>query len=237
LKASEKFFVLTVFVLVFSSATHALGKQEWHYCLFLGSVTAVIAFLACKKIPEHKEKQRVKKVEKELPLALRFLATQLSVGISFESCLKSVCTGFGELSKDFQEVNFLVESGKSVPEALFHWTEKTKSCFVGQAVMQLTLTYESGKNPEGLKKLADELVEKQLMEAKDYSSQLALASLGFITVSALFPALFQAFVMVGTTFLYSTLTPLQALLIPVLVFPLIDLAVMAGIKLRKPVMA
>ncbi|MCD6414606.1 MAG: type II secretion system F family protein [Candidatus Diapherotrites archaeon] len=176
-----------------------------------------------------------KKLERELPLALRSLATEMATGVPFEQCLAHLSDGFGELSKDIRKMVREISHGKSVPEALYEWGNSKRSKEIKQVAHQLISSYEGREDPYALKKLAMDLVAKRKIELKKYSGKVVMYSVAFIVVSAVFPALFQTFVIVGTAFMDFTITPIQALLIPVVVFPLIDLIMLAMMLARRPV--
>jgi len=171
-------------------------------------------------------------IEKELPLALRWVATQLSMGISFDEAIESLCSGYGELSKGMKDVLVQAEYS-SFPNAITNWACSVDSKDVKRSAMQLVMLYESGGNVNSLKSLADELLENQKVIAREYSGKMAMYALLFIGVSSVFPALFQAFVIVGSNFM-ETVSPLQALLIPVVVFPLVDVGILVWMQYRKP---
>jgi hypothetical protein len=57
----------------------------------------------------------------------------------------------------------------------------------------------------------------------------------FIAVSAIVPALFQSFVIVGSMVLELDFTPLQVLLVTAVFFPLVDIAVLLYIRGKTPV--
>ncbi|MCD4740320.1 type II secretion system F family protein [archaeon] len=174
------------------------------------------------------------KVEKELPLALRTLSTELAINMPFEQSLESLSEGHGELSKDFQKITQRINAGYTVRESLLAWTQDTPSKQVKRVALQLISNYENKEDPLALRKLSEELLSQQKTKMREYTSQLAVYSLLFIAVSAIFPALFQAYVIIGSSFMSQTVTPEQALLIPIIGFPLADIAILAIIKKRKP---
>lgn len=172
--------------------------------------------------------------EKELPLALRALATELSINPSFEESLWSLEKGYGELSEDIKKIHRQTSQGLSIQEAILEWAEKSKSRQVKRAAMQIIFSYENHGNPENLKQLSQELLEKQKNRMQEYSKKIVVYSLVFICVSAVLPALFQAYVIVGTSFMSQTVTPEQAFFIPVIGFPLIDGIVLLAINSKRP---
>ncbi|MBS3059622.1 MAG: hypothetical protein J4224_04325 [Candidatus Diapherotrites archaeon] len=128
------------------------------------------------------------------------------------------------------------EKGASLQEAFIHASERNHSHMFRRALAHLTQVYEQGNRIKGerLRSLAREELARQRAKSKEFSGKLVTYSLMFIALSAIIPALFQAFIVVGSTFMELTLSPLQVLLIPALVFPLIDLAVLQLIRSKTP---
>ncbi|MFA4907635.1 MAG: type II secretion system F family protein, partial [archaeon] len=129
--------------------------------------------------------------------------------------------------------------GSSVQEALFALSERSNSIAFKRSVAHLVGVYEQGGSKksvaESLRRIALEQLQTQRIEAKAFSQKLVVFSLMFIAISAIIPALFQAFIVVGSAFLEVSITPLQALLIPTVLFPSIDLGILIYVKSKTPV--
>jgi len=63
---------------------------------------------------------------------------------------------------------------------------------------------------------------------------MVVYSLMFIAVSAIIPALFQAFIIIGSSFMKLGIDSTQLLLINLAGFPLIDLGILLYIKSQTP---
>lgn len=166
------------------------------------------------------------KIEKELPLALRMISTELSIGIPLDECLKHLCDGFGELSKEFQTLTREIDNGGNFKEVLHKWGYSKHSKDIEMVVNQLISNYENKEDPTSIERLSSELMAKRKLKLKERSRKIVVYSIIFITISAVLPALFQTFVVVGTTFMDFTISPEQAFIIPVIVFPVLDLIVL-----------
>ncbi len=212
----------------------ALSLQLLHPQGWVGAVAlGIVAMIVVRQYPIIKEKARVGALEKELPGALRLAASRMEMGISYETAVLSLAKGDGALAKEFGRVR--KDSGTMpVPEALVAMASRVKSKWVRRACLLLVDCYEKGSSPEHVQKLAEEIDQRQLELAREYSGVLATVSIAFIGVSALFPALFQAYVIVGSRFLSTTVTPFEALAVPAIVFPLLDVMVVAIAKWRRP---
>lgn len=192
-----------------------------------------LGFVAVYKYPSYRKKQIAGQVEKELPFAMRSMATLLSIGLPFEEALRQSCSD-SELARQIRMTLKEVDLGASFPEALNSMVSRVDSKQLQKTVMQLNSIYEKRGDAHALKKLSDEIVGIQRAMLKEYSGKLVVYSLVFIAISAILPALFQAYVIVGSTFMSSTISAEEAFWIPVAGFPIVDIAVLAFIKLKKP---
>jgi len=229
------------------------GAREWaRYCLaagaalFLAAVTlgqpalAPIAgaagFAVVYLYPSYRKRELAGAIERELPLSLRSIATLLSIGLAFEDALRQGCRE-PALAKEIRKALREVELGATVPEALESLAARYESKALEKAMAQLGSIYEKRGDANALRKLSDEVAGEQRAAMQEYSGKLVVCSLVFIAVSAVLPALFQAYAIVGSTFMSSTITAEQALWIPVAAFPIVDVAVLAFIRLKRPFFA
>ena len=209
--------------------------------LALASFTAFFALgLALFRLyPAYAERKRSARLEKQLPFVLMQLSTELALGQPFEQALAGLEKGFGELSQEFKLVSREIDqAGASVQEALLHLSERARSRELRRGLSQVINVYEQGspgRRPgEALRRLARDLLLKQKAEVKEFSGKQVMASLLFISVAAIAPALFMAFVSIGSLFLEVGLTSWQVIAIACLGFPLADLAVIGLIKEKTP---
>jgi pilus assembly protein TadC len=179
------------------------------------------------------KRRRAAAIEAELPSALRAVAAGLDSGVGFEACLASAARDYGAASPEFGRVLSEVENGASMPEALEAMAGRVGSLFAGRAAAALALAYRSGDSA-CLRPLAAEQDAVARARLREYSGKLTVYMLLFIAASAIVPAMFQAFVIVGSSILSMPVTPLAALLIPALAFPAIDAAILAFAYARRP---
>ncbi len=212
----------------------ALSLQLFHEYGWVAAVAlGLLAAAAVRHYPTVKEKARIGALEKELPGALRLAAARMQMGIDYEAAVLSLAKGEGELAKEFRRVRKDSDT-MPVPEALIAMAGRAESKWVRRACLLLVDCYEKGSSPGHVQKLAEEIDQRQLELAREYSGVLATVSIAFIGVSALFPALFQAYVIVGSRFLSATITPIEALAVPAIVFPALDILVVGIARWRRP---
>jgi pilus assembly protein TadC len=211
--------------------------------LFTGITFGLVFFFLIKLFkklqPIIKEKKKIALIEKELPFALLNLSIQLNLSIPIQKAFKSIAeSDFGVLSKEFQKIcREIFYYGVSVEEALIHFSKRINSSDVKRSIVQIIGIERLGRKElagEPLKRIALELLEKQKAKARAFNGKLIVYSLMFTAFSALIPALFQAFILIGSFFLEISFTPFQILLIIVMVFPLTNSLILYLIKNRIP---
>ncbi|MCD6230105.1 MAG: type II secretion system F family protein [Candidatus Diapherotrites archaeon] len=234
--------LVAVLVSLFVSSVVSLWLSIVFFPVVFSLLFFAVYFFGLSFYPNRLKKIRGKKIESELPLLLRTMAIEINVNLPFEKVLENAANpSFGEAGKEMGIVLLDIRvAGASVQSALNGFGERVDSVYLKRCVRHMISVYEQGKPDEGtagepLKAVAQEQLSKQKSEMTEYNGRLVVFSLVFIAVSAIVPALFQAFIIVGSNFLYLSFTPMQALLIPAVVFPLIDLGVLCFIRSKTPV--
>ena len=200
-----------------------------------GSFFAFACILAgLLNYPRFAKKRRAQLIERDLPLALRSAAVDLQFNTPFETVLRSLSSGYGEASVEFKRVSSDIERGRSVADALRAFAERVDGIPAKRVAMQLVFCYEHGFNAEGLRKLADELIERQKLASKEFAAKQSFFGLLFVSASTIVPALFSSFVIVGSSFLSLTFTEADLFAAFVIAFPLVDFALLYYLSLVKP---
>lgn len=216
--------------------------------LFLGDIALSAAaaglfflafFIAALYYPKIRRRQYCESVEASMPFALLNIAVELNLGVSFFAALEHAAGISSSAGREFGiAAGEVRKHGASVQDALRHLSERNQSKIVKRAVVQLVAAFEqggSGANPgEPIKRIAGEILARQRIESKLFSGKLVVFSLLFIAVSAIVPALFQSFSIIGGAVLHWNFTPLQSVLIIAVGFPLIDIAVLLYIRAKTP---
>ena len=191
------------------------------------------SFFSMTKYPEYRKRKRAREIEKHLPNCLRMIGIELNMGLPFETVLGGARDD-SENGKEFSEIARSIDNGLSVQEAFHSFSERVDSNFVKRACGQIIDAYEKGSSGDALKKLAEEQESILRARIKEYNGKMVVYSLLFIAASAVFPAIFQGFVIVGSSFLDIGITALQAFLIPVLLFPVLNLLLFIIVVVGSP---
>lgn len=212
--------------------------------MFLGFFGSIFFFSlnACfwMYYPAALKKRKAELVEKELPFALLNLSVELNADSRLVRAIKSLCAKnknffTKELEKAHSEIT---EGGLSAQRALLNIGERVESESLKRALMKIITIYEQGGEKkarvDSIRSIATQELAIQKAKSKEFSQKLVLYSIMFIVVSAVFPAMFLAFITVGSSFMRIGFLPSHIILIVTLVFPLLDIAALFFIRSRTP---
>ncbi len=225
---------------IFAWLALGLVFGEMFFSFIAGIIFAGIVFALLLYAPVGKARRDSAEIEGEMPLALMSIAAELNMNIPLEKCIENYAkAGSSILSKNlWQVIRESREMGKPLQESLFSLAERSGSLEVKRCIAQLSAALEQGKEGrrgDGVKRIAAEMLSRQKAQSREFSGKLAVFSLLFIAVSSIVPALFQSFIIVGSMVLAMDLSPSQALAATVIVFPAIDIIVLAFIRSKTPV--
>ena len=179
-------------------------------------------------------RNRVKRIEKEMPLILRSFATLINSGLSFEKTIDRISKSNYKSAKDFDEIKKDIDNGESVQEALSKFARKNNSPMISKTISLLISNYINGENVLILKRIADEqssIIQNQL---KEYNEKLLLYSLLIIGVSAVLPAFAQGFLIIGSAFMDLNITSMQAFLLITVGFPMANVVIFWSCLSKRP---
>lgn len=235
----EQFAMVSALLGVIFWLVSGLILEEIFFSFFLGAIFFLLVFAFLLLAEKEKAKKKARQAEAELPLALISIAAELNMNISFEKCLANSSLSGSRLSQEFKRVlREHREKGASLKEALLGFSERSNSLNVKRCVLQLVSALELGrpkKRGQAVKRIALEMLARQKAELKEYNGKLVVFSLVFVVVSAIVPAMFQSFVVVGSMVLSLSFSPEQVFYTIALVFPLVDLAVLLFTRSKSPV--
>jgi len=212
----------------------------WIKNIILSAAIAVIViavvFVVLLNIPIIKHQKRLKVIESELPLLLIKIANEVQFGKSLTKAITQAGSETGEAAKEFALIGADMKKGLSFEKALENLNNRLNSLSIRRMNANLANLQKQGSSDStAIKKLAEELLMKQKIETKEFSGKMVLFALVFIAVSAIVPAMFMSFVLIGSFFMSIKFTPEQILLIGCIGFPAIDFAVLMMIESKTPI--
>ena len=208
-----------------------------------GLIATVLFFFICVSAaivyPKYIARKRASLVEKDLPFVMLGLSLHAKARLTTEKGIEKIAKGsYGIISGEFRKVLEEVRSkGASLQESLLEMSERFDSRALKRSVMQIISSHENGNRKigaAGLKRIGRDELSRQRSESREFSGKISILSLMFIAVSAIVPALFQSFMIVGSTFMRIDFTPLQVIAITTLIIPAIDVGVLLYIRTITP---
>jgi len=198
-------------------------------------IVTLVLFLLLLQIPLAKRKKYAKEIESELPLFLTKLASEIKLGKNFNQAILSAANEESKVSSEFKLIVKDMNKGASFQEALERMNQRIDSKNIKRACSNLSNLHNNGKKDiSGIKKLAQELLLKQRIESKEFSGKMVVYALVFIAISAIVPAMFMSFTLIGSYFMKLSFTPSQIFLISIVLFPLMDASVLFLINSKTP---
>ncbi len=183
--------------------------------------TVVLMFL----VPRQKAQKRGKEISRELPFALRHIATQLSAGIGLYRTIQTVASAdYGVLSEEFARTISEIEEGTDTRDALRHLALRTQSQALRNALMHTIRALRTGGNLSSImNEIANDVAFQLRMRVKEFSEKMNFIGVIFIFMAIVIPV-----------FIAILGGPLMMTLIFLVVMPAMLLWVFYFIKIMQP---
>ena len=195
--------------------------------LLIGLVFGMLIFLLSIMIiflPKLQKGKSSSEASKELPYALRQMATELRAGVGLHESMRSVAlSGYGPLSEEFARTLEGIKYGETTENALLDMSERINSDGLTRAVHQITRTLSSGGDlSKTLNVIAEDVAYEMRMKLKDYAQKLNSFTMIYMFVAILGPVIFMIMLIAAATVSGKAMFPPPVLLILYLFFfPLI----------------
>jgi len=158
--------------------------------------TFIFILVVAKIYPNSKVKGRSDAFGREMPFALRHMATQLSSGSGLLETMRSVSVSdYGVLSEEFKKAILEIERGATIEEAFERMNIRIDSQGLKKASRQIASTLRTGGNlANTLKIIADEVATEMRMKLKDFIQVLNTFSLMYMFITVVAPVLITTLV-------------------------------------------
>jgi len=191
-----------------------------------GGLGFILGYFLTRIIPRIRINKMTLEINKNLPYALRHIATQLKSGIALTEALTSVAqSDYGALSDEMRRVIMDVHRGLSLEEALGRLWERTESEGLKRSIRQINRALRIGGDlSEVLYTLAEDISYEMRMKIRDYAQTLNTYGLIFMFLDAIGPTMALIMVLIMSTMAkqltvsLNTLALVYLLLIPTLLF-------------------
>ncbi|MFH1199584.1 MAG: type II secretion system F family protein [Candidatus Micrarchaeota archaeon] len=139
--------------------------------------------------PSMMANERATRINRELPFALRQLATQIKAGVSFHKALGSIVNShYGALGEEFGKLQNDIERGYSTEQALLRLMARTKSRGLKKSCVQILRALKSGGNlSDTIGSIADDVAFELRMKVRDFTEKLNFISVIYIMVGVVGP--------------------------------------------------
>ncbi len=166
----------------------------------LGIVLAGLVFffvlMFAKVYPKSKVKGRSDSFSRELPFALRHMATQLTSGSGLLETMRSVSlSDYGTLSEEFRRAIMEIERGATIEESYERMNLRIDSPGLKKSSRQIISTLRTGGNlANTLKIIAEEVATEMRMKLKDFVQVLNTFALMYMFAVVIAPVLITTLV-------------------------------------------
>ncbi len=183
LLAAIVFFGVGLLGILLGDANFAFVAPAFAIAIF------VIAIIVGLLYPGLRANERAMKINRDLPLALRQLSTQIRAGVSFNKALQSIANAkYGVLSQEIQRVVTDMEAGESTEDALARLVRRTRSKGLKRALVQLVRALRTGgRLSDVVNAIAEDVSFETRMAVRDFTEILNLISVIYIVVAVVAP--------------------------------------------------
>lgn len=187
-------------------------------------------------LPRMRQGRKSSDAARELPFALRQMATELRAGIGLHDSMRSIAmSGYGSLSEEFSRALEEIRYGETTEKALIDMSERINSEGLERAVYQITRTLSSGGDlAKTLSVIADDTAYELRMKLKDYAQKLNSFTMIYMMVAILAPVIAMVMLIAASTVMGALLPPILVLIVYLFFFPAIVAFMAFMIKRLEP---
>ncbi len=186
--------------------------------LLIFMMSGVIVFL-----PKLQSGKRSQEAARELPFALRQMATELRAGLGLHESMRSVAlSNYGALSEEFARTLEEIKYGETTENALLDMSERINSEGLSRAVYQITRTLSSGGDlSRTLSVIAEDIAYEMRMKLKDYAQKLNSFTMIYMFIAILGPVILMIMLIAATTVMGPIIPPIVLLILYLFLFPMV----------------
>jgi len=187
-------------------------------------------------LPKMKQGSKSNAAARELPFALRQMATELRAGTGLHDSMQSIATsGYGPLSEEFSRALEEIRYGETTEKALLDMSNRINSEGLERAIHQITRTLTSGGDlAKTLTVIADDTSYEMRMKLKDYAQKLNSFTMIYMFIAILAPVITLIMLIAASTVMGAVLPPVLLLIMYLFFFPLIVAFMAFMIKRLEP---
>ncbi len=197
-------------------------------------ITFCLLYFILMKLPKFLADGMALKIEADLPIQLRAISTELTIGLPFESALNSAVK-YGDSTKYiFKHILEGINNGLPPEEVFSSARQLSSSRMMDKAISHLQFIYTHGYSNSGLNKLVDEISAEHKSRMKEYASRSSMLGIILIALSSVVPALMTTYLLVGSSFMDISLTSENIYFIYTFLLPLSILLLLLIMRFLSP---
>lgn len=227
-------FLITFFIVFFVYLTFSLYFDFFSvffiFYLFLFTFFMFFSILYfIKNIKMHTLNQQILS---EIPFFLINISNDLDKNFSLKNTLENRVDNTIIGKKIKHALNLVKNYGFTLNQALDKVSQDNKDLNLVFYQLQDVFSLGGKERVNSLNILCDSFIEKQINNFRNSSSKINFLSLIFIVTSAIIPAIFLIFTLVGSNFLEISFNAFTIIIFTIVIFPIIDMFILLIMKSR-----
>ena len=231
--------ILRIIAITFSILTLIVALISYFISLELGLAIFISILLIALSIfyyPKIKKQNDYASLSKELPYALRQLATELRSGRSLFDSLDSVASSdYGILSLEFSRVLEEIKYGESTENAFLNLEKRVDSKALSRVIYEILTSLRIGANlSNSLSIIADDVNFDIRMKLKEYSEKLNAFVMIYTFLAILAPVILLTMLLAASVVIGDLVPGDLILVLYSVFFPMIIVFLALAIKKLEP---
>ena len=231
--------ILRIIAMTFSILTLIVALISYFISLELGLAIFISILLIALSIfyyPKIKKQNEYASFSKELPYALRQLATELRSGRSLFDSLDSVASSdYGILSLEFSRVLEEIKYGESTENAFLNLEKRVDSKALSRTIYEILTSLRIGANlSNSLSIIADDVNFDIRMKLKEYSEKLNAFVMIYTFLAILAPVILLTMLLAASVVIGDLVPGDLILVLYSVFFPMIIVFLALAIKKLEP---
>ena len=231
--------ILRIIAMTFSILTLIVALISYFISLELGLAIFISILLIALSIfyyPKIKKQNEYASFSKELPYALRQLATELRSGRSLFDSLDSVASSdYGILSLEFSRVLEEIKYGESTENAFLNLEKRVESKALSRTIYEILTSLRIGANlSNSLSIIADDVNFDIRMKLKEYSEKLNAFIMIYTFLAILAPVILLTMLLAASVVIGDLVPGDLILVLYSVFFPMIIVFLALAIKKLEP---
>lgn len=208
----------------------------WIAIIVIVGIFTLHTLFIITQLPKTVVQKRVRNIETNLLDAIRSLSVEINAGVTLYDAIRNVAKGdYGELSKEFDKVVNMIESGEKEEDALEKILIYNPSFKFQQSIRPIIDSIRSGGNiGKTLKSIRKEIQDMQLNEINQYGMRLNAFIIFYTVIAVMLPALGSTFLTIMISFMNLPIFAVYAayllLLLATIFFNILFIGIMKSLR-------